>query len=66
MIPMSRLASRNLQLRTEIKKAYRQLVKVSHPHLNPDDPGAEAQFKSISAAYDLLKDPATRARFDAR
>ena len=49
----------------EIKKAYRQLVKVSHPDLNPDDAGAEARFKSISAAYDLLKDPATRARFDA-
>ena len=49
----------------QIKKAYRQLVKVSHPDLNPDDAGAEARFKSIAAAYDLLKDPATRARFDA-
>ena len=49
----------------EIKKAYRKLIKVSHPDLNPDDPGAEQRFKSISAAYDILKDPATRARFDA-
>lgn len=33
--------------------------------LHPDDATAEARFKDISAAYDLVKDPATRARFDA-
>lgn len=49
----------------EIKKAYRKLVRTSHPDLNPDDAAAEARFKAISAAYDLLKDPANRARFDA-
>ncbi len=49
----------------EIKAAHRKLVKISHPDLNPDDSGAEAKFKAISSAYDLLKDPATRARFDA-
>ncbi|MEO6298556.1 MAG: DnaJ C-terminal domain-containing protein [Paracoccaceae bacterium] len=49
----------------EIKKAYRKLIKASHPDLNPDDAGAEARFKAISAAHDLLKDSATRARFDA-
>lgn len=49
----------------EIKKAYRKLVRTSHPDLFPDDPGAEARFKGISAAYDLLKDPETRARYDA-
>jgi len=49
----------------EIKKAYRTLVRTSHPDLHPDDSGAEARFKAISAAYDLLKDPETRARFDA-
>lgn len=48
----------------EIKKAYRKLVRNSHPDINPDDPQAEARFKAISAAYDLLKDPETRARFD--
>jgi DnaJ-class molecular chaperone len=48
----------------EIKKAYRSLVRSSHPDINPDDAGAEARFKAISAAYDLLKDPETRARFD--
>lgn len=49
----------------DIKKAYRKLVRTSHPDLHPDDAGAEARFKAISAAYDLLKDPDTRARFDA-
>lgn len=49
----------------EIKKAYRKLARSSHPDLNLDDAGAEARFKAISAAHDLLKDPATRARFDA-
>lgn len=49
----------------DIKKAYRKLVRTSHPDLHPDDAGAEARFKAISAAYDILKDPKTRARFDA-
>ena len=49
----------------DIKKAYRKLVRTSHPDLHPDDPGAEARFKAIGAAHDLLKDPETRARFDA-
>ncbi len=48
----------------EIKKAYRKIARTSHPDLNPDDAGAEAKFKAASAAYDLLKDPETRARFD--
>lgn len=49
----------------DIKKAYRKLVRTSHPDLHPDDPEAEARFKAISAAYDVLKDPETRARYDA-
>lgn len=49
----------------DIKKAHRKLVRSSHPDLHPDDAGAEARFKAISAAYDLLKDPVTKARFDA-
>ncbi len=49
----------------EIKKAYRKLVRSSHPDLHPDDPGAEDRFKAISAAYEVLKDPDTRARYDA-
>jgi DnaJ-class molecular chaperone len=48
----------------EIRKAYRQLAKQFHPDLNPGKPEAEARFKSISAAYDLLSDPEKRARYD--
>ncbi|MGX9353421.1 DnaJ C-terminal domain-containing protein (plasmid) [Shimia sp. W99] len=52
-------------LADDIKKAYRKLVRTSHPDLHPDDAGAEARFKAISAAYEILKDPETRARYDA-
>ena len=48
----------------EIKKAYRKIARTSHPDLNPDDPAAEARLKAASHAYDLLKDPDSRARFD--
>jgi DnaJ-class molecular chaperone len=40
-------------------------VRTSHPDINPDDPSAEARFVKASAAYELLKDPAMRARYDA-
>ncbi len=49
----------------EIKQAYRKLARAHHPDLHPDDATAEARFKDISAAYGFLKDPATRARYDA-
>ena len=48
----------------EIKKAYRQLAKKLHPDLNPGNAKAAAQFKDVSAAYDLLSDPEKKARFD--
>lgn len=48
----------------EIKKAYRNIARSSHPDLNPDDSEAAEKFKAATAAYDLLKDPETRARFD--
>ncbi|MCA0908318.1 J domain-containing protein [Ruegeria marisrubri] len=48
----------------EIKKAYRRIAKDCHPDLKPGDDAAEAKFKAAAAAYDLLKDPETRARFD--
>jgi DnaJ-class molecular chaperone len=48
----------------EIRKAYRKLAKQFHPDLNPGKPEAEARFKSISAAYDLLSDPEKRGRYD--
>lgn len=48
----------------EIKKAYRKIARDHHPDLNPGSAQSEARFKAASAAYDLLKDPETRARFD--
>ncbi|NOE28006.1 DnaJ C-terminal domain-containing protein [Ruegeria sp. HKCCD6157] len=48
----------------DIKKAYRRIAKECHPDLKPGDAEAEAKFKAAAAAYDLLKDPETRARYD--
>ena len=48
----------------EIKKAYRKLARKHHPDVNPNDPQAEERFKEISAANDVLSDPARRARYD--
>jgi DnaJ-class molecular chaperone len=48
----------------EIRTVYRKLAKQFHPDLNPGKPAAEARFKEISAAYDLLSDPEKRARYD--
>ena len=48
----------------EIKKAYRKAAKASHPDLHPDDKEAEARFKEINEAYEVLSDPQKRARYD--
>jgi len=48
----------------EIKAAYRRLAKNLHPDLNPGNKDTEDRFKTISAAYNLLKDSEQRARFD--
>ncbi len=48
----------------EIRTAYRKLAKKHHPDLNPGNKEAEARFKEIAAAYDLLSDKEKRARFD--
>src|SRR5277367_2205558 len=48
----------------EIKSAYRKLAKKLHPDVNPGRKDIEQKFKDITAAYDLVSDPAKRARFD--
>ncbi|MGE5504901.1 MAG: DnaJ C-terminal domain-containing protein [Actinomycetota bacterium] len=47
-----------------IKQAYRRLARTLHPDLNPGDAKAEERFKEVTAAYDFLSDPQTRARYD--
>ena len=47
-----------------IRRAYRALAKKHHPDLNPGDKAAEATFKSVAAAHDLLSDLEKRAAFD--
>jgi DnaJ-class molecular chaperone len=48
----------------EIKKAYRKLARQFHPDRNPGDKQAEARFKEIQEAYDLVGDKDKRAQFD--
>lgn len=48
----------------EIKKAHRQLARKHHPDLNPGDKEAEAKFKEIQEAYEVLSDPQKRKRYD--
>ncbi len=47
-----------------IKSAYRKLAKKYHPDQNQGDPDAEAKFKELNEAYDILKDPQSRAAYD--
>lgn len=48
----------------EIKKAFRRLARESHPDANPDDPTAEARFREIAEAYEVLSDTERRHRYD--
>ncbi len=48
----------------EIKSAYRRLARKYHPDVNPNDPKSEARFKEVSQAYDVLKDPEKRKKYD--
>ena len=48
----------------DIKKAYRKLARQLHPDLNPGSKTAEAKFKSINEANDVLSDPEKRRKYD--
>lgn len=63
--PYSVLGVPRTATEADIRKAFRTLAKKHHPDLNPGDKAAEAKFKEISQANDLLSDPEKRRRFDA-
>ncbi len=48
----------------DIKKAYRKLARQYHPDRNPGDKQAEARFKEVQEAYDVLNDKTKRAQYD--
>lgn len=48
----------------EIKKAYRKMAKQYHPDLHPDDKEAEAKFKEVNEAYEVLSDAEKKQRYD--
>ncbi|MCF8531836.1 MAG: J domain-containing protein [Reyranella sp.] len=63
--PYSMLGVPRTASEDDIRKAFRKLAKKHHPDLNPGDKAAEAKFKEISQANDLLSDADKRRRFDA-
>jgi DnaJ-class molecular chaperone len=60
VLGVSRTASED-----DIRKAFRKLAKKHHPDLNPGDKAAEAAFKEITQANEILSDKDKRRRFDA-
>ena len=48
----------------DIKKAYRKKAKECHPDLHPNDKEAEARFRELNEANEVLSDPDKRARYD--
>src|SRR5918992_5356480 len=48
----------------EIKQTFRKLARKFHPDVNPGDKSAEAKFKEINEAYEVLGDPEKRRKYD--
>ena len=49
---------------TDIKSAYRKLARKFHPDVNPNNKEAEAKFKQINEAYQVISDPEKRKKYD--
>jgi DnaJ-class molecular chaperone len=49
---------------SEIKSAYRKLARKFHPDVNPNNKEAEAKFKQINEAYQVISDPEKRKKYD--
>lgn len=62
--PYSTLGVSTKASQDEIKAAYRKLAKKLHPDLNPGNKSAEAQFKDVNRAYDLVGTPENRGKYD--
>ncbi|MEZ5418691.1 MAG: J domain-containing protein [Vicinamibacterales bacterium] len=48
----------------DIKQAFRRLARKHHPDVNPGDRSAEARFKEVNEAYEVLGNPETRKKYD--
>ncbi len=48
----------------DVKTAYKRRAKQFHPDLHPDDPKAKAKFQALTEAYEVIGDPAKRAKYD--
>lgn len=48
----------------DVKRAYLKRAKQFHPDLHPDDPKAKAKFQALNEAYEVIKDPDKRAKYD--
>lgn len=48
----------------DVREAYRKRAKQFHPDLHPNDPKAKAKFQALNEAYDVIGDPAKRAKYD--
>ncbi len=62
--PYSALGLSRTATADDIRRAYRKLAKELHPDVRPGDKQAEDKFKRATAAFNLLSDPMTKARFD--